>query len=155
MAVDLGGGAVAVWHSDGQDGSDLGIFGRNYFVSGATAGFEFQVNTYTTGRQAYPAVGKEWSSIGCYVVAWSSDGEDASGSGIFGRVYYGGTEPLDVFRFNEFTTGNQARASVGPLPKFDLVVLWDSEGQDGSGTAVYGRVDNHFVPVELMQFGVE
>lgn len=154
-AVDLGGGAVVVWHSDGQDGSDLGIFGQRYSVSGTPIASEFQVNTYTTGRQADPAVGKEFSSNGCFVVAWSSDGEDGSGSGVFGRVYPFGVNPMDVFPFNEFTTGSQTRASVGALPEFDLVVLWDSESQDGSGTSVYGRIDNHFIPVELMQFTVE
>ena len=155
VAVNPAGGAVAVWHSDGQDGSDLGIFGQRYSVSGTPIASEFQVNTFTTGRQADPAVGMEFSSLGCFVVAWSSDGEDGSGSGIFGRVYLFGVNPYDVFRFNEVTTGNQTRASVGALPEFDLVVLWDSEGQDGSGTSVYGRIDNHFIPVELMQFTVE
>ena len=48
---------------------------------------EFQVNTFTTGRQADPAVGMEFTGNGCFVVAWSSDGEDGSGSGVFGRVY--------------------------------------------------------------------
>jgi hypothetical protein len=155
VSVDVAGSAVAVWHSDGQDGSDLGIFGQRYGVSGVPAGTEFQVNSYTTGRQSYPAVSKEWGSFGCFVVAWSSDGEDGSGSGIFARVYYGGTIPQEVFPFNEYTTGSQTRASIGQLPEFDLLVVWDSEGQDGSGSGVYGRVDVHFIPVELMQFGVE
>jgi len=155
VAVDPFGSTAVVWHSDGQDGSDFGIFGQRYSVSGVPVGSEFQVNAYTTGRQAYPAVGKEFAGNECFLVAWSSDGEDGSGSGVYGQVYNFGVAPLGVFRFNEFTTGNQMRASVGPLPEFDLVVLWDSEGQDGSGSAVYGRVDVHFIPVELMQFGVE
>jgi len=155
VAMDLAGDAVVVWHSDGQDGSDFGIFGQRYSVSGTPAGSEFQVNTYTTGRQAYPAVAKEQSTAGCFVVAWSSDGEDGSGSGVFGRVYYFGVNPQEVYLFNEFTTGNQTRAAVGALPDFDLIVLWDSEGQDGSGSAVYGRFDVHFIPVELMDFKVE
>jgi hypothetical protein len=155
VAVNPAGAAVAVWHSDGQDGSDFGIFGQRYSVSGTQVASEFQVNTYTTGRQSDPAVGMDYTSAGCFVVAWSSDGEDGSGSGVFGRVYYFGTQAMDVFRFNEFTTGNQTRAAVGALPDFDLVVLWDTEGQDGSGTSVYGRIDVHFIPVELMQFKIE
>jgi hypothetical protein len=155
VAVNPAGGAVVVWHSDGQDGSDLGIFGQRYSVSGTPVASEFQVNTFTTGRQADPAVGMEYTSAGCFLVAWSSDGEDGSGPGVFGRVYYFGTKPMDVFRFNEFTSGSQTRASVAAIPDFDLVVLWDSEGQDGSGSAVYGRIDNHFIPVELMQFTIE
>ena len=155
VAVNPAGAAVVVWHSDGQDGSDLGIFGQRYSVSGTPVASEFQVNAYTTGRQSDPAVGMEFTSAGCFLVAWSSDGEDGSGSGVFGRVYYFGTQPMEVFRFNEFTSGSQTRASVGALPEFDLVVLWDTEGQDGSGTSVYGRSDVHFIPVELMQFRIE
>jgi hypothetical protein len=155
VAVNPAGAAVVVWHSDGQDGSDLGIFGQRYSVSGTPVASEFQVNTFTTGRQADPAVGMEFSGNGCFVVAWTSDGEDGSGPGVFGRVYYFGVDPQEVVRFNEFTTGSQTRAAVAAVPEFDLVVLWDSEGQDGSGSAVYGRIDNHFVPVELMQFTVE
>jgi hypothetical protein len=155
VAVNPAGGAVVVWHSDGQDGSDLGIFGQRYAVGGSRVDAEFPVNTFTTGRQADPAVAMEFSDNGCFVVAWSSEAEDGSGPGVYGRVYYFGTQPLDVFRFNEFTPGSQTRAAVGAAPEFDLVVLWDSEGQDGSGSAVYGRIDNHFVPVELMQFRIE
>jgi hypothetical protein len=155
VAVDAAGTTAVVWHSEGQDGSGLGVFGQRYFVSGVPIASEFQVNTYTTGSQGYPSVGKEWDGLSCFVVAWSSVGQDESDSGIFGRVYYVGNQPLEEFRYNEFTAGSQARASVGPIPFPDLVVLWDSEGQDGSGTAVYGRVDNHFIPVELMQFNVE
>ena len=155
VAMDLAGGAVVVWHSDGQDGSDFGIFGQRYNASGTPGGSEFQVNTYTTGRQSYPAVGEEYTGNGCFLVVWSSDGEDGSGSGIFGRVYVFGTQPQGVFPFNQFTTGNQTRVAVGALPKFDLLAIWDSEGQDGSGIGVYANVDVHFIPVELMDFTVQ
>ena len=97
----------------------------------------------------------EYTGAGCFLVAWSSDGEDGSGSGVFGRVYYFGTQAMDIFRMNEFSAGNQRRASVGALPEFDLLVLWDTEGQDGSGTSVYARTDVHFVPVELMKLTIE
>jgi hypothetical protein len=155
VAVNPYGGSAVVWHSDGQDGSDLGVFGQRYYVSGTPVTSEFQVNTFTTGRQGDPAVGMEYSGNGCFVVAWSSDGEDGSGSGVFGRVYYLAVDPMEVFRYNEVTAGTQTRAAVAAIPAVDLVVLWDTEGQDGSGTAVYGRADIHFIPVELMQFTVE
>jgi hypothetical protein len=155
VAVNPAGGAVVVWHSDGQDGSGLGIFGQRYSVSGTPVATEFQVNTFTAGRQADPAVGMEYSGNGCFLVAWTSDGEDGSGPGVFGRLYNFGVKPEDVFPFNEFTTGSQTRAAVAAVPEVDLVVLWDSAAQDGSGSAVYGRIDIHFIPVELMQFTVE
>jgi len=70
-------------------------------------------------------------------------------------VYVFGTEPQGVFPFNQFTTGNQTRVAVGALPEFDLLAIWDSEGQDGSGIGVYANVDVHFIPVELMDFTVQ
>jgi hypothetical protein len=156
LAVDVAGSAVVVWHSDGQDGSDLGIFGQRYDVSGVPIASEFQVNTYTTGRQAYPAVGKEFEPFGCFIVAWSGDGPDESGSGVFERFWLFGNQPQFEFRLNTYTTGDQTRAWVAPLTGVgDLVILWDDESQDGSGSGIYGRWDNHFIPVELMEFKVE
>jgi len=154
-ADEFNEGFTVVWQSEGQDGSGDGVFGQRYSPMGFPLGSEFQVNTYTTGRQSYPAVGEEYTGNGCFLVVWSSDGEDGSGSGIFGRVYVFGTQPQGVFPFNQFTTGNQTRVAVGALPKFDLLAIWDSEGQDGSGIGVYANVDVHFIPVELMDFTVQ
>jgi hypothetical protein len=41
---------VVVWESNGQDGSNLGVFGRRY--DRGIAGGEFQINSYTTGISA-------------------------------------------------------------------------------------------------------
>ena len=49
-------------------------------------GSEFQVNTYTTGVQASPAVAMDGSS-GAFVIAWSSSGQDGSSSGIYAQRY--------------------------------------------------------------------
>src|SRR2546428_3704500 len=59
IAADPSGNFVEVWHSYGQDGSDLGIFGQRYAASGIPLGSEFRVNTYTTLGQSYPAVAAE------------------------------------------------------------------------------------------------
>ncbi len=56
VAVDADGDSVVVWNSYGQDGSDDGIYGQRFNSSGAKVGVEFQVNTFTTGRQDHPIV---------------------------------------------------------------------------------------------------
>jgi hypothetical protein len=92
--------------------------------------------------------------VGCFLIAWT--GVDASGSGVFGQSYVFGdptTEPQ--YRVNTFTTGNQARPSAGSLPSGTFVIVWESQGQDGSGYGIFGQIDNHFIPVELMTVGVE
>ena len=55
-------------------------------------GGEFQVNTYTTGRQAYPAVAAFVQ--GGFVVSWESYGSYETDIGI------NPTGELDLFQFN-------------------------------------------------------
>jgi hypothetical protein len=52
LAVGADGSFVAVWQdSNARDGSADAIFGQRYDAAGFRVGIEFQVNTYTTGRQ--------------------------------------------------------------------------------------------------------
>jgi hypothetical protein len=86
------------------------------------------------------------------LIVWT--GVDPSGSGIFGQSYITGP-PEAQYRVNTFTTGNQARPTAGSQPSGTFVIAWDSQGQDGSGYGVFGQLDNHFIPVELMTIEVE
>ncbi len=56
VASDSEGDYVVVWASYGQDGSEYGVYAQLYNAAGAAQGSNFQVNTYTTGDQAHPAV---------------------------------------------------------------------------------------------------
>jgi hypothetical protein len=143
---------VVAWHSDGQDGSGLGIFAQRYDAGGAPFGSEFRVNSYTTGDQGYPAI----ASHGCPLIAWESAGQDGSGTGIYGQLYYGGQFPSvdPEWRFNLTTNGNQNRVALSQN-LFGEAVIWQSEGQDGSGLGIYSSGETHAIPVELMQFEVE
>ena len=53
VAMDAAGDFVVAWQSYGQDGSGYGIYAQRYNAAGVAQGSEFQVNTYTTGNQAY------------------------------------------------------------------------------------------------------
>jgi len=152
IVVQPSGSYVVVWHSDGQDGSNLGIYGQRYGSGGAPFGSEFRVNAYTTGDQGFPTIATD--GAGCFFIAWT--GVDESGSGIFGQSYVFGDPTTEAqYQVNTFTPGNQARPIAGSLPSGTFVIAWESQGQDGSGYGVFGRIDNHFVPVELMTVGVE
>ena len=37
----------------------------------------------------------------------------------------------------------------------DFVVVWSSQGQDGSSYGVFGQRYSPILPVELMRFGIE
>lgn len=100
-------------------------------------GPEFRVNTYTLGNQTSPDV--DMDPAGNFVVVWQSTGQDGSGEGIFGQRYAASGEPLgDEFQVNTTSSNNQRAPSV--TYKGDgFVVVWSSQGQDGSGYGVFGR----------------
>ncbi|MEH6528115.1 MAG: Ig-like domain-containing protein, partial [Sneathiella sp.] len=80
-----GGGFVAVWASNGQDGSSYGIFGQEYDASGAVVGTEFQVNDYTTSSQHHPSIAA--LTDGGFIITWTSVSGDGSSEGVFSRIY--------------------------------------------------------------------
>jgi large repetitive protein len=153
VAADLLGNFVVVWVSF-HDGSSSGVFGQRYASSGAPLGSEFRVNTYTTTQQVFPAVASD--SSGNFVVTWHSDQPDDPDHGVFGQRYASSGAPLGPeFRVNSYTTGAQFRPSVASDSSGNLVVVWDSNAQDGSLSGVFGQRYGQIVPVELLRFGVE
>jgi hypothetical protein len=149
-AVTSWGNVVVVaWHSDGHDGSGLGVFAQRYDGAGAPIGSEFRVNTYTTGDQSYPAFSSH------YFISWQSEGQDGSGSGIYGQLFESGFPPsTPEWRFNITTNGSQSRVSTTGH-QWGSFLTWESEGQDGSGSGVYLSGETHAIPVELMEFQIE
>lgn len=90
-------------------------------------GSEFQINTYTTSNQQSAAVAADAS--GNFVVVWQSDGQDGSGSGVFGQRYDSGGRALgSEFRVNSFTPENQADPSVAADASGGFVVVWGHDG---------------------------
>jgi hypothetical protein len=147
VAVAANGAFVVVWESrDGQDGDDGGVFGQRYDATGAPLGGEFQVNTYTRGRQSAPDV--SMNAGGDFVVVWNGgqqfptpSNQDGDRAGIFGQRYGTNGEPLgDEFQVNTYTTGSQVGPSAALSADGAAVVVWtDSGGQDGDGTGVFGQ----------------
>ena len=137
-ASDGSGNFVVVWRSDGQDGSNPGVFGRRFNASGVPQGSEFRVNTYTTGNQAGPGVARDVN--GNFVVVWNGNYQDGSGFGIFGqRINASGTAQGSEFRLNTYTTGNQSGPAVVSDANANFVVVWQSYLQDGSSYGIFGR----------------
>jgi hypothetical protein len=138
VASDSSGNFVVVWHSRDQDGSGHGVFGQRYDSSGAPLGPEFRVNTYTTGRQIFPAVASD--SSGNFVVVWESWPQDGSGYGVFGQVFASSGAPLGPeFRVNTYTPYFQGWPAVASDASGNFVVVWTSHFQDGSRYGVFGQ----------------
>jgi len=137
VASDGSGDFVVVW--EGPDGNATGIWGRRYTSSGAPAGGEFQINTFTSGAQKYPSVASSVS--GDLVVVWQSKGSDGNMDGIAGRLYSSSGSPAsDEFQVNSFTRNNQSRPSVASDKSGNFVVVWQSKGQNGSKEGIFGQV---------------
>ena len=135
-AATAGGGFVVAWQSSGQDGSGYGVFGRRYDASGAAQGGEFPVNAHTVGTQREPAVATD--PAGGFTVVWH--GESQGSFGVFGQLYDAdGARVGREFPVNSHATGNQQIASVASGADGAYAVAWQSDGQDGAGTAVIGR----------------
>ena len=139
-----------------QDGSGYGVFGQRYDSSGAPLGPEFRVNTLHDGRpESIPSV-----AVGRAPATSSSSGRatprTARRYGVFGQRYASSGAPLGTeFRVNTYTTGNQGYPSVAADAAGNFVVVWQSDGQDGSSYGVFGQRYGQIVPVELMRLSVE
>ena len=83
------GGYVVIWDSLNQDGWGSGIYGQRFDASHAAVGDEFQVNSFILNNQVSPAVTA--LANGGFVVSWTSDGQDGSGTGIYQKVYSNAT----------------------------------------------------------------
>jgi hypothetical protein len=128
---------VVTWDSDGQDGSQYGVFAQRYSSLDPIGG-EFRVNTHTTADQSLSSVA--YQATGDFVVVWQSDGQDGDGAGVFGQRYSVAGVPLaGEFRVSTFTPSAQGSPDVADLPGGGFVVVWQSDGQDGSGYGVFGR----------------
>jgi hypothetical protein len=131
------GDFVIVWESDGQDRSNLGVFGQRYDSSGLPVGTEFRVNTFTTGGQLAPAVA---ASFNGFVVVWQGAGQDGSGYGVFGQRFGNTGSPLGAeFVVNSFVAGDQSEPAVANDVNGDFAVVWASPNQDGDASGVFGQ----------------
>lgn len=138
VAAGGDGRFVVVWSSLGQDGDSTGVLGRLFDPSGAPLGPEFLVNTYTTSRQALPAVAM--NAAGAFVVAWQSLYQDGSDRGIFAQRFAPDATPVGPeLAVNTFTTSFQRSASVALDGAGGFVVAWHSFGQDGDNRGIFAR----------------
>ena len=130
---------VVVWTSE-SDGDSKGVYGQILQSDGTKIGNEFQVNKYTSGNQTLGRVlGLE---TGNFLVVWESQsGQDGSSSGIFEQFLNSAGEKIeDEFQINSYSNGDQKFASISQLNNGNIVVAWQSENQDGSGTGIFGQI---------------
>jgi phosphoheptose isomerase len=138
VAAAADGSFMVVWTSYGLDGSSNGIFARRFDAAGTPVGAsEFRVNSYTTGAQDGPDLAA--TPTGGFVVAWQSNGQDGSGSGIFAQRYDGSLLPQGgEFEVNTHTTTDQSNATVTSDGAGRFFVGWSGSGPYFS-SEIHGR----------------
>jgi hypothetical protein len=139
VATAPDGSFVVVWDSYGQDGDSYGVFAQRYAADGSPSGSEFMVNKTTAGYQGNPEVVTDPS--GNFVVAWAGYRAGSADSfGIIARRFAEDGSPItEEFQVNTYTTGTQGLRSMAITPAGDLVVVFSTEGADGSYGTVLGQ----------------
>ncbi|WP_050531879.1 M10 family metallopeptidase C-terminal domain-containing protein [Pseudaestuariivita atlantica] len=98
-------------------------------------------NTFTSNRQDDPHVAA--LAGGGSVVAWESFDQDGADDGIYFQVFRpDGTTLGSERRANTTTQSYQSDPQVAGLPDGGFVVVWESEGNDGSDDGIVMRIFN-------------
>ena len=133
-----GGNFVIVWSSQGSAGgpslpldtSSTSIQGQLFDSHGLRIGPQFQVNSYTTDYQRFPAVAT--FSQGGFVVVWH--GRGISGDEIFGQLFdSSGTRTGNEFQINTSTVFAQVYPKVAVSSADEFVVVWEDSQSGGRG----------------------
>ncbi|MBI3447525.1 MAG: thrombospondin type 3 repeat-containing protein [Acidobacteria bacterium] len=134
--MEPAGAFMVVWNSFGQDGDGPGVFGRTFDSTGTGTSGDVQVNQFTTGGQADPAIASD--ILGNFVVTWDSG--DGDYSGVFGRFFDGNGDALgNEFQINTYTPGIQTGSKVALVGGNSFVVAWTSYDQDRSNGGVFAQ----------------
>ncbi|WP_349601323.1 beta strand repeat-containing protein [Azospirillum argentinense] len=153
VASLVGGGHVVVWASNSQDGSGYGIYAQRFGENGAALGGNMRINTYTVSDQFAPAVVA--TRNGGFAVFWQSNGQDGSGSGIFGQRYDSAGIPLgQEFRVSGTVASDQHQVAVTPLADGRFVAVY-SNHVPNVGSTILGRIyDSNFQQIPSAEFNV-
>ncbi|MES9914680.1 MAG: Ig-like domain-containing protein [Candidatus Thiodiazotropha sp. 4PDIV1] len=139
IAALSGGGFVIVWESWNQDGDKNGIYGQRFDAAGNPSGSEFLVNTFTSNDQTSNEVIA--LEDGSFIVAWYSFDQDGDSYGVYAQQFdASGNKVNGEFQINTTTANSQAYPTLTLLQDGRLVVVYESDQQDGSGDTVVGRI---------------
>lgn len=137
IATNAQGDFVVAWTHVFSE-VDYDIHARVFRADGTPRSGEIGIAT-PSAVQRLPAVAMDPN--GDFVVAWQSylPGQDGSDAGVLARRYDAAGNPGPTVPVNAWTTGAQAQASVAMDAGGNFVVVWQSNGQDGSGQGVFAR----------------
>ncbi|KPG00112.1 hypothetical protein IP87_03475, partial [beta proteobacterium AAP121] len=144
IAATADGGFVIGWYDDYY--TDAGfteyrdVFFQRYNAAGVAQGGETRANPAGEGTVSQYEPVLVGLSGGGFVMMWTDDSKDGSGTGVFGQRFDAAGSALGAsFRVNSYTTNAQSQAAAAALNDGGWIAVWSSEGQDGSGLGVFGQ----------------
>lgn len=136
VAVDDGGQFEITW-AIGPFPYDICV--QNFDATGIPTAAPYIINTHLAHNQGHPGIAAD--GRGGYLVVWDSQEQDGSACGVFGqRCKADGTLQGPELALNTFTAGRQWYPEVAMAPNGHYVVVWISEGQDGSGYGIFAEI---------------
>jgi Ca2+-binding RTX toxin-like protein len=143
-----GGGYVVVWETrEGGGYEPYDVHAQVFDALGAAVGSEITVNQTTGGYQEYPRV--TGLQNGGFVVAWSTYGYDADGTGnesaAMARVFDADGLPVsDEFVMNTTVAGRQQDPNIVATTDGGFVAVWESPNVEPAPGWGYGIVAQKF-----------
>lgn len=131
-------GALAVWVAEDSDGEGFGVVARKLDPFGLPAGVIVPVSDPAQGDQVSPSV----AAVGAtgYVVTWTSYSADGDQGEVYARYLDGNGNPLDSqFQVNVWSADGQGHSQVASDAVGNVLIAWESWGQDGDGNGVFAR----------------
>ncbi len=146
VATDDMDNYIIAWDGRCTDSNSENIYIKRFHWSHAPLHSEqFLVNTQQTGNQTDPSAAISDDS---FIVVWEGDAESQSGQrDILGQRFVnqgeeiGSPIPLgDEFQINIYEVDDQRYPDVSMKESGEFVAVWQSDGQDGSGYGIFGKV---------------
>ena len=149
VSMNTAGQFVVGWVSDHRsdfdpEDSEKSIFVQWYNASGVATGPEQLAHSINPAAEAqeYPSLAIDEN--GDFVAVWQSITQDGSAWGVYGRQFLAdktAVQPVE-FLVNQKTDENQRQAGVASDADGNFTVVWQSDLQDQSATAVMSRQFN-------------
>lgn len=141
IAMNPRGDFVIAWDGDPNRAADDDIHARLYRPDGTPQGEPFLVNSLRDGAQQWPQVAM--SDANEFLVVWEHDAGDPNvATEIFARRFDPNGLPMgEEFPLNTYALDKQRSPDVAVAGDGSFLVVWDSNGQDGSSYGVFAHIE--------------
>jgi hypothetical protein len=137
VAMDRSSGQYVITWAAGPFPYD--IVAQHFDADGMAMTEPYMVNTCLGNNQGHPRVAA--NGQGEYLIVWDSLGQDGSYSGVFGQRCARSGELVDAeCCINACVQGRQWYPDVAMGGGNKSVVVWISDGQDGSGYGIFAEL---------------